>query len=75
MTQQNRDIELTFKKLGHFWLDSGLIGLYEIACNIAHSNESFSHLKPQIVGDNLIFQGGPLDIENFLWECSKRLMD
>ena len=30
MKQQNGDIELTFKKLGHFWLDSGLVGLIKM---------------------------------------------
>ena len=28
MKQQNGDIELTFKKSAHFWLDSGLNGLF-----------------------------------------------
>ena len=30
MKQKNGTIELTFKKLGHFWLDSGLVGLIKM---------------------------------------------
>lgn len=75
MTQTSDFIEIAFPKLGHFWLDSGLVGLYKIATEIAENNPSYSHMRPKATDRGLIFSGNSSEIEKFLWECSRELMD
>jgi phosphatidylserine/phosphatidylglycerophosphate/cardiolipin synthase-like enzyme len=68
-------VEVVFPKLGHFWLDSGLIGLYKIAIELTENNPSYSHMKPIVADDKLVFSGNPSGLKDFLWNCSKELMD
>ncbi|MDO9527712.1 MAG: hypothetical protein Q7J27_00970 [Syntrophales bacterium] len=51
MEQQNRDIELTFKKSGHFWLDSGLIGLVKML------EEVKTDIQISVSDDKLVLRG------------------
>lgn len=51
MKQQNGDIELTFKKSGHFWLDSGLIGLVRML------EEAKTDIQISVSDDKLVLRG------------------
>lgn len=75
MTQTSDFIEIVFPKLGHFWLDSGLVGLYKIATETAENNPFYSHMKPKATGRGLIFSGNSSELKKFFWECSKKVMD
>lgn len=47
-------IEVNFPKLSHFWMDSGLIGLYKIA---EHENSPDLKVEIQLTDDGLTFRG------------------
>lgn len=57
MKQQNREIELTFKKLGHFWLDSGLIGLVKML------EEIQTDIQISVSDDKLVLRGPGDDLQ------------
>ncbi|MDH7593992.1 MAG: hypothetical protein QHG99_06545 [Methanomicrobiales archaeon] len=64
--------EIRFPKIGHFWIDSGLIGFYELACrNHAEKNGVRLNLDDQSV----TIKGDIDDIEKFLQSLYLILLD
>ena len=54
--QKNNDasLEITFPKLSHFWMDSGLLGLYKIA---KEENPSELEVEMHLTDEDLTFKG------------------
>ena len=50
----NSSIEVNFPKLNHFWMDSGLLGLYEIA---KKEHPEAMEIEIQLKGDGILFKG------------------
>ena len=68
MKQQNRTIELTFKKLGHFWLDSGLIGLVKML------EEVKTDIQISVSDDKLVLKGASDDLQSSLEKAYDNLV-
>jgi len=68
MKQQNGDIELTFKKLGHFWLDSGLIGLVKML------EEVKTDIQISVSDDKLVLKGTSDDLQSSLEKAYDNLV-
>lgn len=64
-------IELRFPKLNHFWLDSGVLGLYKIIKDIDASKFNVSVL---IHSDGIVLSGLPDNIESLLKESYQILL-
>ena len=71
---KNKDqeiMELRFPKLNHFWLDSGLLGLYRISEELGSSNWNVTIC----IGSNeVVFKGSVEDIEALLNENYQALL-
>ncbi|MDK2823625.1 MAG: hypothetical protein PWQ67_1083 [Clostridia bacterium] len=70
---KNKYIEVIFPKLGHFWLDSGLVGLIKIGEEIQYMNNNLVYTKVQ--DNNYIIKGQKENVHDFLWKCSTKLME
>lgn len=68
MEQQNKDIELTFKKLGHFWLDSGLIGLVKML------DEVKTDIQISVSDNKLVLKGTSDDLQSSLEKAYDNLV-
>ena len=68
MKQQGKDTELTFRKLGHFWLDSGLIGLVKMIEDV------YSDIQVIISNDSLVLKGSKNNLKSFLEKSYDRLI-
>lgn len=53
-TNKDRSLEIIFPKLSHFWMDSGLIGLYKIA---KEENPSEMEVEMHLTDEGLTFKG------------------
>ncbi len=64
-------VEISFPKINHFWMDSGLLGLYRIAeqCNSKDSNVEIT-----INDKGIIFKGPESSIDKFLHDTYKILL-
>src|SRR5574344_2423131 len=51
---KDRSLEIIFPKLSHFWMDSGLIGLYKIA---QKENSSEMEVEMHLTDEGLTFKG------------------
>ena len=51
---KDRSLEIIFPKLSHFWMDSGLIGLYKIA---KKENSSEMEVEMHLTDEGLTFKG------------------
>ena len=71
-THNDEDIiEVSFPKINHFWIDSGLLGLYRIAeqCNSKDLNVEMS------ISDNgVVFKGTESDVDKFLHDIYEILL-
>ena len=68
MKQQNGTIELTFKKLGHFWLDSGLVGLVKML------EEVKTDIQISVSDDKLVLKGTSDDLQSSLEKAYDNLV-
>ena len=72
MASKNKEaIELIFPKLNHFWLDSGLLGLYRISEELGAGKWNVS---VRLASDEVAFQGRIEDIDTMLQENYKVLL-
>lgn len=64
-------IEITFNKLNHFWMDSGLLGLYEVA----EQNKPEEYGVSMEFQDNrVLFKGTVSDLDNFFQKTYELLL-
>lgn len=68
MKHQSKEAELTFRKLGHFWLDSGLVGFLKI---IEQVN---SDIQVIISNDRLVLKGSKDNLKLSLEKAYDRLI-
>lgn len=68
MKQENRDVELTFKKLGHFWLDSGLIGLVKMLEDVN------TDLQISVSDDKFVIRGSKDNLQSSLEKAYDNLV-
>ncbi|VVB87654.1 Uncharacterised protein [uncultured archaeon] len=64
-------LEVNFPKLNHFWMDSGLLGLYRIAQQ-EHPEEMGIEIK--LKGDGVLFKGAEKDLEDFFHKTYAALL-
>lgn len=72
MARGDQMVEVRFPKLNHFWLDSGLSGLYRIASEYSEKNNAVS---VRIDRGGVTFAGMERCIQGFLEECYAVLLD
>ena len=58
----NSSIEVNFPKLNHFWMDSGLLGLYEIA---KKENPDAIDVEIELKDDGVLFKGTESNLDSF----------
>ena len=58
----NASIEVNFPKLNHFWMDSGLLGLYEIA---KKENLDAMDVEIELKDDGVLFKGTESNLDSF----------
>ncbi len=64
-------IEIKFSKLNHFWMDSGLLGLYEIA----EQNHPEEHgIELRLKDDGVLFRGTGSDLDHFFHKTYESLL-
>lgn len=68
MKRQGKETELTFRKLGHFWLDSGLIGLVKMIEDVN------SDIQVIISNDKLVLKGSKDNLKSSLEKAYDRLI-
>ena len=68
MKQQNKYIELTFKKIGHFWLDSGLVGLVKMLDDVD------ADIQTIINDSELVLKGSKDELQSCLEKAYDRLV-
>lgn len=74
MASKNKEaIELSFPKLNHFWLDSGVLGIYRIAIEVLSLQTS--DVKTVIDPAGISFQGKIAEIKTLLECCYWRLLE
>ncbi len=56
-------IEVKFPKLNHFWMDSGLLGLYKISRDV---NPEETRVEIKLNDDGVLFKGTEANLEKFL---------
>lgn len=73
VNQKNKDVslEITFPKLSHFWMDSGLLGLYKIAEKENPAEEVEIHLNDE----GLTFKGSEDNLTALFNKSYKSLLD
>jgi len=72
--QINKDpsLEITFPKLSHFWMDSGLLGLYKIA---KKENPSEIGVEMHLTDEGLTFKGTEDNLTKFFNKSYNSLLD
>jgi hypothetical protein len=72
--QINKDpsLEITFPKLSHFWMDSGLLGLYKIA---KKEKPSEIGVEMHLTDEGLTFKGTEDDLTKFFNKSYNSLLD
>ena len=72
--QKNNDasLEITFPKLSHFWMDSGLLGLYKIA---KEENPSEMEIEMHLTDEGLIFKGSEDNLTALFNKAYESLLD
>jgi hypothetical protein len=72
--QKNKDnlLEITFPKLSHFWMDSGLLGLYKIA---EKENPSKLEVEMRLTDEGLTFKGSEDNLTALFSKSYKSLLD
>jgi len=68
MKHQGKETELTFRKLGHFWLDSGLVGLVKMIEDVN------SDIQVIISNDKLVLKGSKDNLKSSLEKVYDRLI-
>jgi len=68
MKRQGKETELTFRKLGHFWLDSGLLGLIKMIEDVN------SDIQVIISNDKLVLKGSKDNLKSSLEKAYDRLI-
>ncbi|MDD3051361.1 MAG: hypothetical protein PHR06_09465 [Candidatus Cloacimonetes bacterium] len=72
--QKNNDasLEITFPKLSHFWMDSGLLGLYKIA---KKENPSEMEIEMHLTDEGLTFKGSEDNLTALFYKAYESLLD
>ncbi|MHC1757077.1 MAG: hypothetical protein AB9861_16880 [Methanosarcina sp.] len=72
--QKNNDasLEITFPKLSHFWMDSGLLGLYKIA---KEENPSEMKVEMYLTDEGLTFKGSEDNLTALFNKSYESLLD
>lgn len=72
--QKNKDtsLEIIFPKLSHFWMDSGLLGLYKIA---KEENPSKMEVEMRLTDEGLTFKGTEDNLTELFNKSYKSLLD
>jgi hypothetical protein len=65
-------IEVQFSKLSHFWMDSGLIGLYKIA---KEENPSKMGVEMYLSDDGVVFKGTEANLTLLFNKAYESLLD
>jgi hypothetical protein len=68
----NGDVEVVFKKLGHFWFDAGLVGLIKI---LEEVNLESLNVTSEIVGNQLLLHGESKNIQKALESAYNLLVE
>lgn len=68
----NSLIEIEFSKLSHFWMDSGLLGLYKIA---EKENPSEMGVEIHLTDDGLLFRGSEDNLTAFFNKTYESLLN
>ncbi|KKG08116.1 hypothetical protein [Methanosarcina mazei] len=69
---KDRSLEIIFPKLSHFWMDSGLLGLYEIA---KKENPSEMGVEMHLTDEGLTFKGTEDNLTELFNKSYKSLLD
>jgi len=69
MAQNDEHLELAFTKLGHFWLDSGLVGLIKLL-----EDDLPPDVQMSIAENRLILKGSPINIQSALERAYDKLI-
>jgi len=67
----NSSIEVNFPKLNHFWMDSGLLGLYEIA---KKEHPEDLDIEIQLKDDGVLFRGTESNLDYFFHKTYNSLL-
>lgn len=70
MSVKNNCVELVFPKLGHFWLDAGLVGLLKSLDELKEIPISY-----KIIENNLVLKGTPEEVEKALEAAYVSMVD
>jgi hypothetical protein len=71
--ENNKELlEVNFPKLSHFWMDSGLVGLYKIA---KEENSSEMNVEIQLTDDYLTFKGSETNLTALFEKTCWSLLD
>jgi hypothetical protein len=65
-------LEITFPKLSHFWMDSGLLGLYKIA---KEAKSSEMEVEVNLTDDGLVFKGTEINLTSLFNNTYKSLLN
>ena len=65
-------IEVNFPKLNHFWIDSGLLGLYEIA---KKEHPEAMGIEIQLKDDDVLFKGTVSNLDSFFHKTYVSLLN